>query len=125
MADARPGAAPLSPPGILTAAWLVARKDLAIEFRTRSAFFAALVFALLGLVIFFFAWDPTAVGVLVELRAAGAALVLVTHNLAEGLALATHAAVMRAGRFARYEARERLEPARYADEYRELVTGGV
>ena len=52
------------PPGILAAAWLVARKDLAIEFRTRSAFFAALVFALLGLVIFYFAWDPTAVGVL-------------------------------------------------------------
>jgi heme exporter protein A len=63
--------------------------------------------------------------VLVELKASGAALVLVTHNLAEGLALATHAAVMRAGRFARYEARERLEPARYADEYRELVSGGV
>ena len=54
----------LRPPGLLAAAWLVARKDLAIEFRTRSAFFAALVFALLGLVIFFFAWDPTAVGVL-------------------------------------------------------------
>lgn len=49
---------------MLAAAWLVARKDLAIEFRTRSAFFAALVFALLGLVIFYFAWDPTAVGVL-------------------------------------------------------------
>jgi heme exporter protein B len=64
MPDARPCEATLSPPGILAAAWLVARKDLAIEFRTRSAFFAALVFALLGLVIFFFAWDPTAVGVL-------------------------------------------------------------
>jgi len=64
MPDARPGEVPLSPPGMLAAAWLVARKDLAIEFRTRSAFFAALVFALLGLVIFFFAWDPTAVGVL-------------------------------------------------------------
>lgn len=54
----------LRPPGILAAAWLVARKDLAIEYRTRSAFLAALVFALLSLVIFYFAWDPTAVNVL-------------------------------------------------------------
>lgn len=45
----------------LSAAWLIARKDLAIEFRTRTAFFSAVVFALLGLVIFYFAWDPTAV----------------------------------------------------------------
>ena len=43
------------------AAWLIARKDLAIEFRTRSAFVSAVVFALLGLVIFYYAWDPTAV----------------------------------------------------------------
>jgi heme exporter protein B len=48
-------------PGIVAAAWIVARKDLAIELRTRSAFLSVLVFALLGLVIFFFAWDPTAV----------------------------------------------------------------
>src|SRR2546421_2897358 len=47
----------------LAAAWLIARKDLTIEFRTRSAFFSAVIFALLGLVIFYFAWDPTAVGV--------------------------------------------------------------
>jgi heme exporter protein B len=47
----------------LFAAWLIARKDLAIEFRTRSAFFSAVVFALLGLVIFYYAWDPTAVAV--------------------------------------------------------------
>jgi heme exporter protein B len=46
---------------ILFGAWLIARKDLAIEFRTRSAFLSALVFALLGLVIFYYAWDPTAV----------------------------------------------------------------
>lgn len=45
------------------AAWLIARKDLAIEFRTRSAFLSALVFALLALVIFYYAWDPTAVAV--------------------------------------------------------------
>jgi heme exporter protein B len=48
-------------PSLLSASWLVARKDLAIEFRTRTAFFSALVFALLGLSIFFFAWDPSAV----------------------------------------------------------------
>jgi heme exporter protein B len=49
-------------PGLFAAATLIARKDLAIEFRTKSAFLSALVFALLAIVIFFFAWDPTAVG---------------------------------------------------------------
>jgi heme exporter protein B len=48
-------------PGLARATWLIARKDLAIEFRTRTAFFSALVFALLGLTIFYFAWDATAV----------------------------------------------------------------
>ena len=48
-------------PGFMAAAWIVARKDLAIELRTRSAFLSVAVFALLSLVIFFFAWDPTAV----------------------------------------------------------------
>jgi heme exporter protein B len=55
----RPAAA--AAPGALATAWLVARKDLVIEFRTRSAFLAAVVFALLAAVIFRFAWDPTAV----------------------------------------------------------------
>jgi heme exporter protein B len=45
----------------LLSAWLIARKDLSIEFRTRSAFLSAVVFSLLGLVIFYYAWDPTAV----------------------------------------------------------------
>ena len=45
----------------LSDALLIARKDLAIEFRTRSAFLSVVVFALLGIVIFSFAWDPTAV----------------------------------------------------------------
>jgi len=48
-------------PSVLSAALLIARKDLAIEFRTRTAFFSAVVFAVLAMVIFFFAWDPTAV----------------------------------------------------------------
>ena len=46
-------------PGTIGAAWLVARKDLAIEFRTRTAFFSALVFAVLALCIFYFAWDES------------------------------------------------------------------
>lgn len=46
---------------ILRDAWLIARKDMAIEYRTRSAFLSAVVFALLGIVIFYFAWDATAV----------------------------------------------------------------
>jgi len=50
-----------APPGVFAGAWLVARKDLAIEWRTRTAFFSAIVFALLGLTIFYFAWDATAV----------------------------------------------------------------
>jgi heme exporter protein B len=48
-------------PGLLAAAWIIARKDLAIEYRTRSAFFASLVFSLLGVSIFYMVWDPTAV----------------------------------------------------------------
>src|SRR5919206_1839110 len=48
-------------PSTMLVALLIARKDLAIEFRTRTAFFSAVVFALLAIVIFFFAWDPTAV----------------------------------------------------------------
>ena len=46
---------------MLADAWLIARKDLTIECRTRSAFFSAAVFSLLAIVIFFFAWDATAV----------------------------------------------------------------
>lgn len=59
---------------------------------------------------------------LAELRAGGATLVLVTHNLAEGLALATQAAVMRAGRLVREDSRETIDVSRYATDYRELVT---
>lgn len=58
---AAPAPTPVPLPGVLATAWLIARKDLVIEFRTRSAFLAALVFALLAVVIFRFSWDPTAV----------------------------------------------------------------
>jgi heme exporter protein B len=50
-----------APPGLFAASWTIARKDLAIELRTRSAFLSVVVFTLLALVTFFFAWDPTAV----------------------------------------------------------------
>jgi heme exporter protein B len=51
----------VKPPRLLAAAWLIARKDLAIEYRTRSAFLSAMVLTLLAIVIFYFAWDPTAI----------------------------------------------------------------
>src|SRR6476469_1735468 len=59
-----------------------------------------------------------------ELRASGAALVLVTHNIDEGLSLATHAAIMHHGRIARSGDRASIVAADYADEYRELVAAG-
>lgn len=43
------------------AAWIIARKDLAVELRTRSAFLSVLVFTLLAIATFFFAWDSTSV----------------------------------------------------------------
>jgi heme exporter protein A len=68
-------------------------------------------------------------GLLRALRDRGAALILVTHNLAEGLALASHAAIMTAGRFARYERQDHaaggFDAQRYAAEYRELVGAGT
>ncbi len=59
---------------------------------------------------------------LAERRAAGAALLVVTHNLGEGLILATHAAIMRGGRFVRFEERGDVDAASYAAGYRDLVT---
>ncbi|MES2178975.1 MAG: heme ABC exporter ATP-binding protein CcmA [Gemmatimonadota bacterium] len=55
-------------------------------------------------------------------REMGAALVVVTHNLNEGLALATHTAIMRRGRFVRYESRADVDATSYASAYRELAT---
>jgi len=48
-------------PTVLRAALTIARKDLRIEWRTRSAFLSAVAFSVLALTLFFFAWDPTAV----------------------------------------------------------------
>ena len=48
-------------PNTLAAAWFIARKDLVVELRTRSAFLSAAVFTVLAAAIFFYTWDPTAV----------------------------------------------------------------
>ena len=60
---------------------------------------------------------------LTALRARGATLIVVTHNVAEGLTLATHAAVMKDGRFARFDRRgaSGFDAPAYAAGYRELV----
>jgi len=63
--------------------------------------------------------------VLRQVRERGATMIVVTHNVEEGLTLATHAAIMTAGRFARFEERAAsasFDPLRYAAAYRELVT---
>jgi heme exporter protein A len=60
-------------------------------------------------------------GVLQELRTAGTAIIVVTHNLAEGLSLATHAAVMQRGRFVRYDTAGSVDPKSYPTTYREVL----
>ena len=59
-----------------------------------------------------------------ELLSAGTSIVIVTHNLSEGLSLATHAAVMNRGKFIRYESAARIDPATYATLYREALAAG-
>jgi heme exporter protein A len=60
-----------------------------------------------------------------ELRSAGTAIIIVTHNLIEGLALATHAAVMNRGKFVRYDATDSIDASAYATTYRNaLVANG-
>ena len=58
------------------------------------------------------------------LKAAGAALILVTHHFDEGLALASSVAVMLDGRFVRVESRAAIDGPTYGARYRGLV-GGV
>jgi heme exporter protein A len=62
--------------------------------------------------------------VLKELRSGGTAIIVVTHNLVEGLSLATHAAVMQRGKFVRYDAASRIDPKSYAAAYREALAAG-
>ena len=65
-------------------------------------------------------------GALRVLKTDGATMVLVTHNLSEGLALATHAAVMTDGRFVSMEhaTPQGFDVAGYAARYRDLVGRG-
>ena len=58
---------------------------------------------------------------LTALAAGGAALVLVTHHLDEGLALATQVAVLRAGRLVLHQARAEVAAEGFARAYRDLV----
>ncbi len=62
-----------------------------------------------------------------ELKADGATLILVTHHLGEGLALATEAAIMMGGRFVASDAAgaEGFDAAAYGERYRDLVTTGT
>ena len=46
---------------LLRHAWVIARKDLVLEFRTRTAFLSAVVFTALVLTVFNFGRDPTSV----------------------------------------------------------------
>jgi heme exporter protein A len=55
---------------------------------------------------------------LVGLKDAGAALILVTHNLDEGLALATWVAILREGQFVSYDRRTDVDPIAYMAKYR-------
>lgn len=59
---------------------------------------------------------------LTALAAGGAALVLVTHHLDEGLALATQVAVLHRGRLAFHQPRAAVDPETFAPRYRDLVT---
>jgi heme exporter protein A len=59
--------------------------------------------------------------VLRDLRSAGTAIIIVTHNLVEGLSLATHAAIMQRGKFVRYDPTDRVDAASYAAAYRDAL----
>jgi heme exporter protein A len=56
-----------------------------------------------------------------ELRTRGATLVIVTHNLADGLQLGTHAAIMLDGVFAHFAGRGTMDAQQFASFYRRLV----
>jgi heme exporter protein A len=60
-------------------------------------------------------------GLLRDLRGRGATMVLVTHNIEEGLAIASHAAVMMRGELARFGSTGGMDAARFAAEYRQTV----
>jgi heme exporter protein A len=57
-----------------------------------------------------------------DLKKAGAAVILVTHNTDEGLSLATQAVIMNRGQVVSHEARASIDQSAFADRYRQLVT---
>jgi ABC-type multidrug transport system ATPase subunit len=59
-----------------------------------------------------------------DLRSSGTAIIIVTHNLPEGLALASSVAVMARGRFARYDASSNVDATSYSRLYREAISTG-
>ncbi len=59
-----------------------------------------------------------------DLRSSGTAIIIVTHNLSEGLALASHAAVMSRGQFVRYDDRAGVDIASYSRIYRDTLAAG-
>lgn len=58
---------------------------------------------------------------LMSLRDRGASLVIVTHNVEEGLSLSSHAGIMNLGKLVRSESRSAIDPHNFAREYQELV----
>jgi heme exporter protein A len=59
-----------------------------------------------------------------RVRTSGGTLLLVTHNVDEGLALASHAAVMVNGRIVRRDVCAELDARAYLSAYRSIVVGG-
>jgi heme exporter protein A len=57
------------------------------------------------------------------LRSSGASLILVTHNIEEGLAIASRAAIMLAGRLIRRDECAAIDPYAYVADYRMLALG--
>ena len=62
---------------------------------------------------------------LLSLREGGASLVLVTHNVEEGLAVATQAAVMLGGRIVRYDDARGIDQRVFQSDYRAMVLGAI
>ena len=62
---------------------------------------------------------------LLALRADGASLVLVTHNVEEGLTVATQAAVMLGGRIVRRDDTRTIDQRVFQSDYRAMVLGAI
>jgi heme exporter protein A len=62
---------------------------------------------------------------LLSLRTGGATLVLVTHNVEEGLAVATRAAVMLGGRIVRRDDARDIDQRVFQSDYRAMVLGAI